>query len=93
MVFLSIFTSLTDGLESLEWGRIAFFLFLALGVSFLCSLLEAIILSVTWSYIEVLGKDEKGSGTRLKKLKENLEKSVFEREKSPNPYSDYGTNR
>ncbi|PPR35863.1 MAG: hypothetical protein CFH35_00500 [Alphaproteobacteria bacterium MarineAlpha9_Bin5] len=30
---------------------------------------------------------------KLKKLKENLEKSVFEREKSPNPYSDYGTNR
>ena len=30
---------------------------------------------------------------KLKKLKENLEKSVFEREKNPNLYSDYGTNR
>ena len=78
MVFLSIFTSLTDGLESpeLQWGRIAFFLFLALGVSFLCSLLEAIILSVTWSYIEVIGKDEKGSGTRLKKLKDNIDQPL-----------------
>ena len=33
VVFLSVFTSLIDGLESpeLQWGRIAFFLFLALG--------------------------------------------------------------
>ena len=37
---------------------IAFFIFLALGVSFICSLLEAIILSVTWSHIELLSKDE-----------------------------------
>ena len=60
VVFLSAFTSVTDGLESpeLQWGRIAFFIFLALGVSFLCSLVEAIILSVTWSHIEILSKDE-----------------------------------
>ena len=78
MVFLTVFTPLADGLESpeLQWGRIAFFLFLALGVSFLCSLLEAIILSVTWSHIEILGKDEKGSGTRLKRLKNNIDQPL-----------------
>jgi len=78
VVFLSVFTSLIDGLQSpeLQWGRIAFFLFLALGVSFLCSLLEAIILSVTWSHIEILGKGEKGSGTRLKKLKNNIDQPL-----------------
>jgi hypothetical protein len=75
VVFLSVFTSIIDGLGSsvLDWDRIALFLFLALGVSFLCSLLEAIILSVTWSHIEILGKGEKGSGTRLKKLKNNID--------------------
>ena len=64
MSFLSVFTPLADGMGSpeLEWGRIAFFIFLALGVSFICSLLEAIILSVTWSHIEIVSKDEKGSG-------------------------------
>ena len=78
VVFLTVFTPLADGLESpeLQWGRIAFFLFLALGVSFLCSLLEAIILSVTWSHIEILSKDEKGSGDRLKRLKNNIDQPL-----------------
>ena len=78
MNFLSVFTSLTDGLGSpeLEWGRIAFFIFLALGVSFICSLLEAIILSVTWSHIEIVSKNEKGSGKRLKKLKNEIDQPL-----------------
>ncbi len=60
MTLLTIFTTISDDLnnEELEWGRIFIFLFLALGISFLCSLLEAIILSVTWSYIEILKKKE-----------------------------------
>ena len=64
MDFLAIFTSVSEGLENdeLNVGRIALFLFLALGVSFICSLLEAIILSVTWSHIEILNKEEKSSG-------------------------------
>jgi len=69
--FLSIISNVGDDLGSseLEWGRIAIFLILALGVSFLCSLLEAIILSVTWSHIEILGKE----GKRLKELKEDID--------------------
>ena len=79
MVFLSIFTSLIEGFEipELQWVSIAFFLFLALGVSFLCSLLEAIILSVTWSHIEILGKNDKDSGTRLKRLKNNIDQPLI----------------
>ena len=63
MEFLAIFNSVSEGLESdeLNWFRISIFLVLALGVSFLCSLLEAIILSVTWSHIEILSKDERNS--------------------------------
>ena len=78
MSFLSVFTPLADGMGSpeLEWGRIAFFIFLALGVSFICSLLEAIILSVTWSHIEIVSKDEKGSGKRLKKLKNDIDQPL-----------------
>jgi CBS domain containing-hemolysin-like protein len=78
VTLLTIFTTISDDLnnEELEWGRIFIFLFLALGISFLCSLLEAIILSVTWSYIEILKKKEKGSGELLQKLKENIDQSL-----------------
>ena len=79
MVFLATaFTSVTEGLESPEllWGRIAFFIFLALGVSFICSLLEAIILSVTWSHIELLSKDEINSSDRLRRLKEDIDQPL-----------------
>lgn len=78
MTLLSIFTSISDDLnsEELEWGRIFIFLFLALGISFICSLLEAIILSVTWSYIEILKKNKNSSGDLLKKLKDNIDQSL-----------------
>ncbi len=76
MVFLSVFTPLIEELARIDWWWIAFFLFLALGVSFLCSLLEAIILSVTWSHIEILGKNDKDSGTRLKRLKNNIDQPL-----------------
>tara|TARA_B100001027_G_C16252977_1_gene325393 strand:+ start:108 stop:1238 length:1131 start_codon:yes stop_codon:yes gene_type:complete len=73
--FLSIVSNVGDDLGSpeLEWGRITIFLILALGVSFLCSLLEAIILSVTWSHIEILSKENVKSGKRLKELKEDID--------------------
>jgi len=80
VILLSVLTSISEGMEylgdNLLWGRIAFFLFLALGVSFLCSLLEAIILSVTWSHIEILKKEEKGSGEVLKNLKEDIDQPL-----------------
>ena len=73
--FLSIVSNVGDDLGNpeLEWGRITIFLILALGVSFLCSLLEAIILSVTWSHIEILSKEDRRSGKRLKELKEDID--------------------
>ena len=75
LTFLSFVSNVGDDLGSpeLEWGRITIFLILALGVSFLCSLLEAIILSVTWSHIEILSKSDKRSGKRLKELKEDID--------------------
>ena len=78
MELLAIFNSVSEGLESeeLNWFRISIFLVLALGVSFICSLLEAIILSVTWSHIEILSKDERNSGDRLKRLKEEIDQPL-----------------
>ena len=78
MDFLAILTPVSEGLENdeLNLGRIALFLFLALGVSFICSLLEAIILSVTWSHIEILNKEEKSSGRSLKRLKEEIDQPL-----------------
>ena len=95
MTLLAAFTTISDDLnnEELEWGRILIFLFLALGISFLCSLLEAIILSVTWSHIEILKKN-KDTNTVIETLKTKIEnkesitpedfKKVFDKNVSPN---------
>ena len=78
MNYLATFGSYSDDLQNpeLEWTRILIFLFLALGVSFICSLLEAIILSVTWSHIEILNKSKSVAGERLKRLKEDIDQPL-----------------
>jgi len=56
-----------------------FYLFLALSVSFLCSILEAVLLSITPSYIESLKADlEKKNSfpTILSNLKHNIDQSI-----------------
>jgi len=57
-------------------GLLFFYLFLALGVSFLCSLFEAVILSVTPAFAEQAGQSGKSSGKLLLKLKNNIEDSL-----------------
>ena len=52
------------------------YLALALGVSFLCSLLEAGILSVPQSHVELLAKEGKASGKRLKRMKANIDRPL-----------------
>ena len=42
-------------LATVSWSQVVFFLLLALGISFLCSLLEAVLLSANWTYIEKQG--------------------------------------
>ncbi|NOX38704.1 MAG: HlyC/CorC family transporter [Calditrichaeota bacterium] len=53
-----------------------FYLFLALGVSFLCSLLEAVILSVTPSFVETLEQKSHRMGATLRHLKTNIERPL-----------------
>lgn len=55
---------------------LVFYLILAIGVSFLCSILEAVLLSITPSYIAVLEKNEHKSGPILRKLKKDIDQPL-----------------
>lgn len=53
-----------------------FYVFLALFFSFVCSLMEAVFLSVTYSYIALVDKENPKDGRRLHKLKADTDKSL-----------------
>ncbi len=57
-------------------GLLLFYLFIAIAVSFVCSVMEAVILSSTISYIEKKELEGKKSATLLKKLKENIDRPL-----------------
>ncbi len=57
-------------------GLLIFYVLLAVGVSFLCSTMEAVLLSVTPSYVAGLEQDEHPSGARLRQLKENVDRPL-----------------
>ena len=48
------------------------YVFIALGFSFLCSIAEAVILSVSSAYISVLEKEKRPSGKLLRKQTDNI---------------------
>ena len=52
------------------------FAFLAIGVSFICSVLEAAILSVTPSYIAQLKESRPKTHKQLRKLKDGIDKPL-----------------
>lgn len=52
------------------------YLVLALGVSFLCSILEAVLLSVSDSYISALEREGKETGKLLKGMKEDIDRPL-----------------
>jgi CBS domain containing-hemolysin-like protein len=53
-----------------------FYLAIAIGVSFVCSVLEAVLLSVTPSYAENLLSERPRAGRRLGRVKEHLDESL-----------------
>lgn len=53
-----------------------FYLLLAIGVSFLCSVLEAVLLSVSDSYIAVLERKGRRDGNILRELKSNIDRPL-----------------
>ena len=52
------------------------YLAIAIGVSFLCSILEAVLLSVTPSFVEKTQLDTPRAGGMLSKVKERLDESL-----------------
>jgi len=55
---------------------LAFYLFLAVGVSFLCSILEAALLSITPAHIAVLNERGSRTGKRLRRLKRDIDQPL-----------------
>jgi CBS domain containing-hemolysin-like protein len=55
---------------------LAFYLFLAIGVSFLCSILEAALLSITPAQVAVLNESGSRTGKRLKRLKREIDQPL-----------------
>lgn len=52
------------------------YLALAIGVSFLCSILEAVLLSITPSYIAMLEKNDEKAGALLRSLKKDIDQPL-----------------
>jgi len=59
------------------WSTLLIFFVFAIVVSFVCSLLEATILSTTHAYVESLVNAGKASGKRLRKLKTRVDRPLI----------------
>ena len=57
-------------------GLLIFYLILAIGVSFLCSILEAVLLSITPSFVAVLERQDAKSGKILRDLKQDIDRPL-----------------
>jgi len=57
-------------------GLLLFYVALAIGVSFMCSVMEAVLLSVTPSYVAALEREGSTVGKRLHQFKENVDRPL-----------------
>mgnify|MGYP000181983720 CR=1 FL=1 len=57
-------------------GLLLLYVALAIGVSFLCSIMEAVLLSVTPSYVAALEREGELVGQRLHQMKENIDRPL-----------------
>ncbi len=57
-------------------SRLFLYFFTVLGISFLCSLLESFILSVTHAHISLVSKDQPALGKKLSHFKENINRPL-----------------
>ncbi len=55
---------------------LVFFVVLAIGVSFLCSILEAVLLSITPSFVETVEQDRPVVGKKLRQLRADIERPL-----------------
>lgn len=61
---------------TMDWVLLWAYLLLALGVSFLCSLLEASLLSITPSYISLLVQRGRKAGRVLQRMRDNVDQPL-----------------
>lgn len=57
-------------------GGLIFYITIALGISFLCSILEAVLLSSSLSHIELQASQNKRSGLLMRKHKDDVEQAI-----------------
>ena len=57
-------------------GLLLLYLFTALGISFLCSILEAVLLSIPMSFVTMLEQEGRPGAALLKKYKQNIDKPI-----------------
>lgn len=57
-------------------GGLLLYILIALGISGLCSLLEAVLLSSSYSQIEILAQAGRPAGLLMKKHKQNIEQAI-----------------
>ena len=65
-----------EGLGQGSYGMLVFYALIALGFSFICSIAEAVLLSVTPSYIVTQEEAGNRSAARLKDMKENVDRPL-----------------
>lgn len=58
------------------WGGLIFYITIALGISFLCSILEAVLLSTSHSYSELQAEQGKRAGLLMQKHKADVERPI-----------------
>lgn len=63
-------------LETVRMTLLLVYLAIAIGVSFLCSVLEAVLLSITPSYVQSLNADKPGKAKVLTRVKDRLDESL-----------------
>ncbi len=62
--------------DKADFALMVIYATVAIGFSFLCSIAEAVVLSVSPSYIANLGKQGKPSANKLKKVKDNIDRTL-----------------
>jgi CBS domain containing-hemolysin-like protein len=80
MPILAALPAPTDAIDraatTTDWVMLGVYLALALGVSFLCSLLEAGLLSLPRSHVELMVRDQQRGGARLKRMKTDIDRPL-----------------
>ncbi len=77
LIDIPILAAVTGGAEGAgEWSTLIFYIAIALGISFLCSIWEAVMLSTPVSHIELLVQDGNQGGVIMQGLRQNVERPI-----------------